>query len=90
MCAIPRQKAMRMKAIHIPYTWENFGVEKNWRIEGHSPIFICQCFFLGSVLTIHAAHAPIFYPLIDLDLCIRQCFTLPKFSHVRYSYTQPI
>ena len=68
-------------------TWENFGVEKNWRIwriEGHSPIFIRQCFFLGSVLAIHAAHSPIFYPPIDSDQRIRQCFTPPKFSHVRY------
>ena len=57
-----------------------------WRIEGHSPIFIRQCFFLGSVLVIHVAHSPILYPPIDSDQRIRQCFTPPKFSHVRYTY----
>ena len=68
-------------------TWENFGVGKSWRIwqiEGHSPIFYLPMFLLGSVLAIHVAHLPIFYPPIDSDQCIRQCFTLPKFSHIQY------
>ena len=66
--------------------WENFGVGKNWRIwriEGHSPIFYPPMFLLGSVLAIHAAHSLIFYPPIDSDQRIRQCFTPPKFSHIR-------
>ena len=42
-------------------------------------------FLLGSVLAIHAAHSPIFYPPVDSDQRIRQCFTPPKFSHVQYA-----
>ena len=59
-----------------------------WQIEGHSPIFYLPMFLLGSVLAIHVAHSPIFYPPIDSDQRIRQCFTPPKFSHVRYRITQ--
>ena len=69
------------KIVNVYRMWENFGVGKNWRIwriEGHSPMF-----FLGSVLAIRVAHSPIFYPPIDSDQRIRQCFTPPKFSHVR-------
>ena len=51
----------------------------NWQIEGHLPIFIRQCFFLGSVLAMHAAHSPILYPPIDSDQRICQCFTPPNF-----------
>ena len=31
------------------------------------------------------AHSPIFYPPIDSDQRIRECFTPPNFSHVWYT-----
>ena len=71
---------------NIPYVEKFWSGKKLANLANRRPFtnFLSTNVFLGSVLVIHAAHSPIFYPPIDSDQCIRQCFTPPKFSHVRY------
>ena len=69
----------------IPYVGKFWSGKKLANLANRRPFanFYLPMFLLGSVLAIHVAHSPIFYPPIDSDQRIRQCFTLPKFSHVR-------
>ena len=65
--------------------WEKIGEFGEYK--AIRQFFTRQLFLLESVLVTHSARSPIFYPPIGSYQPIRQCFTPPKFSHVRYYIT---